>query len=120
MKGVNLWITHLFHITLVVKLMNKIIQLLNTTLRKIRQFGFEINFITMFLSYNDQMHFHCNLTYFYDVNVIGQVVMHPPNSSRDPKVSPKTKQWKKKRVKARSLTCNILGVRGRAQSVGWD
>ncbi len=44
----------------------------------------------------------------------------PPNSSRDPKVGPKAKQRKKKRVGACSLTCNTLGVGGRAGALGWD
>jgi hypothetical protein len=44
----------------------------------------------------------------------------PPNSSKDPKVGPRVKQWKKKRVKARSLTRNILGVGGCDGALGWD
>jgi len=36
----------------------------------------------------------------------------PPNSSRDPKVDSKAKQWKKKRVGARSLTHNTVGLGG--------
>ncbi len=36
----------------------------------------------------------------------------PPNSSRDPKVDPKAKQWKKKRVGAHSLTHNAVGLGG--------
>jgi len=44
----------------------------------------------------------------------------PPNSLRDPKVGPKAKQWKKNKVGARSLTCNISGVGGRVGAPGWD
>jgi len=44
----------------------------------------------------------------------------PPNSSRDPKVGPEAKQWKKKRVGAHSLTCNTLGVGGCVEALGWD
>jgi hypothetical protein len=42
----------------------------------------------------------------------------PPNSSRDPKVGPKVKQRKKKRVGACSLTHNTLGVRGHVGASG--
>jgi len=45
--------------------------------------------------------------------------MHP-NSSIDPKVGPKAKQQKKKKVGAHSLTCNTLGVGGRVGAPGWD
>ncbi len=44
----------------------------------------------------------------------------PPNSSRDPKVGPRTKQWKKKKVGARSLTCSISRLRGHAEATRWD
>ncbi len=44
----------------------------------------------------------------------------PPNSSKDQKVGPITKQWKKKRVGARSLTCNTPRVGGHARAPGWD
>jgi hypothetical protein len=44
----------------------------------------------------------------------------PPNSSRDLKVGPRVKQQKKKKVRARSLTPNILGVGGCARALGWD
>jgi len=43
-----------------------------------------------------------------------------PNSSKDPKVGPRTKQWKKKRVGACSLTCSILRVGGHVGVSGWD
>jgi hypothetical protein len=46
-------------------------------------------------------------------------MMHP-NSSIDPKVGPKAKQQKKKKVGAHSLTCNTLGVGGRVGAPGWD
>jgi hypothetical protein len=38
--------------------------------------------------------------------------MHPQNSSRDPKVGPRAKQRKKKKVRAHSLICSISKVRG--------
>jgi hypothetical protein len=44
----------------------------------------------------------------------------PPNSSKDPKVGPRTKHRKKKRVRAHSLIGNISGVGGRARAPGWD
>jgi len=44
----------------------------------------------------------------------------PPNSSRDPKVGPRAKQWKKKKVGARSLTCSISRLRGHAEATRWD
>jgi hypothetical protein len=44
----------------------------------------------------------------------------PPNSSRDPKVGPKTKQHKKKKVEARSLTHITSGVGGCAGNPRWD
>jgi hypothetical protein len=44
----------------------------------------------------------------------------PPNSSRDPKVSPKGKQQKKKKVGAHFLTRNISGVGGCARDLRWD
>jgi hypothetical protein len=44
-----------------------------------------------------------------EVDVINNV---PPNTSRDPKVGPKVKQRKKKRVGALSLIRNTLGVGG--------
>jgi hypothetical protein len=44
----------------------------------------------------------------------------PPNSLKDPNVGPKTKQHKKKKVGAHSLTCNTLGVRRHARVLGWD
>jgi hypothetical protein len=44
----------------------------------------------------------------------------PPNSSRDPKVGPKVKQQKKKRVGAHSPTHNTLGVGKHARDLGWD
>jgi hypothetical protein len=40
-------------------------------------------------------------------------------SSRDPKVGPKTKQWKK-RIGAHFLTHSISGVGGRVRAPGWD
>jgi len=44
----------------------------------------------------------------------------PPNSSRHPKVGPKAKQWKKKRIRAHLLTHNTLRVRGRAGALKWE
>jgi len=44
----------------------------------------------------------------------------PPNSLRDPKVGSKMKQQKKKKVKARSLPCNIYRVGGRNGASRWD
>jgi hypothetical protein len=35
-------------------------------------------------------------------------------------MSPKVKIAKRERVRARSLTRNILGVNGRAEALGWD
>jgi hypothetical protein len=43
----------------------------------------------------------------------------PPNSSRDPKVGPKTKQWKK-RIGAHFLSHSISGVGGHVRAPGWD
>ncbi len=44
----------------------------------------------------------------------------PPNSSRDPKVGPKMKEWKKKKIGARSLTHNTSGVGGCDGAPRWD
>jgi len=44
----------------------------------------------------------------------------PPNSPKDPKVAPKTKQHKKKRLGAHSITCNISGVGGHVGAPKWD
>jgi hypothetical protein len=44
----------------------------------------------------------------------------PPNSSRDPKVGPKMKQWKKKWVDANSLTQSTLRIGGYVGALGWD
>jgi len=44
----------------------------------------------------------------------------PPNSSRDPKVGPRVKQYKKKKVGACSLTLNTSRVGGCAGVLGWD
>jgi hypothetical protein len=44
----------------------------------------------------------------------------PPNFSKDPNVSPKVKQWKKKIVGAHSLTCNISRVGRHVGALGWD
>jgi hypothetical protein len=44
----------------------------------------------------------------------------PPNSSRDPKVGPRAKQQKKKRVGAHSLTHNTSKVGRHAEALGWD
>jgi len=44
----------------------------------------------------------------------------PPNSSRDPKVGPRVKQLKKKRVEACSLTRSTSGVGGHVGAPGWD
>jgi hypothetical protein len=44
----------------------------------------------------------------------------PPNSLGDPKVGPRMKQQKKKKIGARSLTRNISKVRGCAKALGWD
>jgi hypothetical protein len=44
----------------------------------------------------------------------------PPSSLRNPNVGPKMKQWKKKKVKAHSLTRNTSRVRGHAGALGWD
>jgi len=46
--------------------------------------------------------------------------MWPPYSLIDPNVGARMKQWKKKRVGARSLTCNILGVRRSVGVLGRD
>jgi len=43
-----------------------------------------------------------------------------PNSSRDPNVGPKTKQQKKKKVGAHSLTRSTSGVKGCVRALGWD
>jgi len=42
----------------------------------------------------------------------------PPNSSRDPKVGPRVKQRKKKRVGAHFLTPNTSGVGRHARALG--
>jgi len=44
----------------------------------------------------------------------------PPNSSRDPKMGPKEKQQKKKKIGACSLTHNTLRVGGHVRASGWD
>jgi hypothetical protein len=44
----------------------------------------------------------------------------PPNSSKDPKVCPKAKQQKNKRIGAHSLTHITLRVRGHVGALGWD
>jgi len=44
----------------------------------------------------------------------------PLNSSRNPKVGPITKQWKKKKVGAHSLICNTLKVGGHVRTSRWD
>jgi hypothetical protein len=44
----------------------------------------------------------------------------PLNSSRDPKVGPRAKQQKKKKVGACFLIHSISGVRGFAGALGWD
>jgi len=44
----------------------------------------------------------------------------PPNSSRDPKVCPRVKQRKKKRIGAHSLIHNTSGVGGHARALRWD
>jgi len=44
----------------------------------------------------------------------------PLNSLRNPNVGPRMKQWKNKRIGARSFACNILGVGGHVKALGWD
>jgi len=44
----------------------------------------------------------------------------PPNSSKDQKVGPITKQWKKKRVGAYSVIYNTPRVGRHARAPGWD
>jgi len=44
----------------------------------------------------------------------------PPNSLKDPNVGHGVKQWKKKKIKAHSLTCNILKEGGHARAPKWD
>ncbi len=44
----------------------------------------------------------------------------PTNSSRDPKVGSRVKQQMNKKVGARSLIHNILGIRGRVGASRWD
>ncbi len=44
----------------------------------------------------------------------------PRNSSRDPKVGLRAKQWEKKKVRAHLLTRNTSGVRGCARALRWD
>jgi hypothetical protein len=44
----------------------------------------------------------------------------PPKSLGDPKVGPKMKQQKKKRVGACSLIRSTLGVGGHARALVWD
>ncbi len=55
-----------------------------------------------------------NFTFFFESIDV------PPNSSRDPKVGPRPKQWKKKKIGEHSLTRNTLGVGGRVRALGWD
>jgi len=43
----------------------------------------------------------------------------PPNSSRDPKVGLRVKQWKKKKVGACSLIRSTLGVGGCVKASRW-
>jgi len=43
----------------------------------------------------------------------------PPNSSRDPKLGPKLKEWKKKKVGAHSLTHSTLGIKRHAKAPRW-
>ncbi len=50
--------------------------------------------------------------------VLGKNFQNAPNFSKDPKLGPRTKQRKKKRIGACSLTHNTLGVGGRARV--WD
>jgi len=54
---------------------------------------------------------------WYEKNMLDDV---PPNSSKDSKMGPRTKQRKKKKVGACSLTRNTLRVRGHAGASGWD
>jgi len=42
----------------------------------------------------------------------------PPNFSGDPKVGPKAKQRKKKRVGARFVIYNTLGIGGHVRALG--
>jgi len=44
----------------------------------------------------------------------------PPNYLRNPNVSLRAKQWKKKRVRACSLICCTSKVGRRARALGWD
>jgi len=44
----------------------------------------------------------------------------PPNSLKDPKVGPKTKQQKKKKVEAHSLTRSTSRVGRHVGAPGWD
>jgi hypothetical protein len=44
----------------------------------------------------------------------------PPNSSKDPKVGPRIKQWKKKKIGARSLTRSTSRIGGCVGVAWWD
>ncbi len=44
----------------------------------------------------------------------------PPNSLRDQNVGSKSKQWKKKKVRAHSLTHSISKVKGHVGAPRWD
>jgi hypothetical protein len=48
------------------------------------------------------------------------LMMQPPNSSKNPKVGPKMKWWKKKKVGARSLIHNTSEVRRHVRAPEWD
>jgi len=48
------------------------------------------------------------------------VVDMPLNSLKDPKVDPRTKQGKIKKVEAHSLIHNISGVGRHARTLRWD
>ncbi len=44
----------------------------------------------------------------------------PLNSLRDPKVGPKVKQHKKKKIRVRSLVHDTYKVRGHVEAPRWD
>jgi NAD(P)H-dependent flavin oxidoreductase YrpB (nitropropane dioxygenase family) len=56
----------------------------------------------------------------YQKKILMQHYDMPPNSLKVPNVGLKLKQRKKKRVGARSLIHNTLGVGGHVGALGWD
>jgi hypothetical protein len=44
----------------------------------------------------------------------------PLNFLKDPKVGPKMKQQKKKKIKVRSLVCDTYKVQGHVEAPKWD